>query len=310
VAGRLAASCLAEDACFRAPLRSLIGAATCLRSGETYDVALVRDREHPESRFSLILGQDRSKDARRARVLAEVVGGDLMIRGAEVALDQRGKGLSSLALACFMALSLKSHGQPPTTVTINKPLLALSLAGLGFVPINPKWPVLIARPNDLDDAGRTLLCRECSDDRRLYFSNAVVAAQRLTVVDSLGDLGRVVGARRAHVRTGFVHGAAGGDAETLRCVVDARVDVQFHAARLVAFAATLEAWAPLVFKASTAAAAAASCAPPSAGRPQREHPSQVKLLPPPHSKEPNQPQARESNNTELYKASLGCSSSF
>ena len=57
-------------------------------------------------RFSLILGNDRKKGAKAARILCEVDEVAIHVRGVEVAEEQRGRGLAKLALGTLAALGV------------------------------------------------------------------------------------------------------------------------------------------------------------------------------------------------------------
>ena len=204
----------------RPPRRSLVG---CV---EGYDVALLRDKLDGHERFSLILGNDRKKGAKAARILCEVDDVAIHVRGVEVAEEQRGRGLAKLALGTLAALGVlvdaDVRARPQT-----KPVVARALTSLGFRPVDAAWPILIAP----GAGGRTVVCPADPTDARVHFSFAQIRAQRLDVVAAPPP-----GAKPTFVRTAFVH----PDSTALAATVPA----EFYAARLLAFAGTVEALRP------------------------------------------------------------------
>ena len=216
----------------RPPQRSLVGRVHDA-AGDCYDVALLRDREDGDRRFSVVLGVDRAKGTKIARVLAEVgADGAVYARGLHVAEAYRGRGLAALTLHAFAALCEKL-GREARTLEMTKPLVCRALASLGFEPERKSWPVFVAP--DPADAGRTLVCPRDPDDRRAYFSNALLQAQRLTLVAARPPNGREV-----FVKTPYRH------PDRAALARDAREATRptFYAARLLAFAATVSALRP------------------------------------------------------------------
>ena len=69
-----------------------------------------------------------------ARLLAEIDKEGIFVRGVFVDDACRGKGYSRLILTTFAALCFKCFGEAPKTRVINKPILAVSLESMGFVP--------------------------------------------------------------------------------------------------------------------------------------------------------------------------------
>ena len=219
--GAAIARALAADAGpSRPPRRSLVG---CV---EGYDVALLRDKLDGHERFSLILGNDRKKGAKAARILCEVDDVAIHVRGVEVAEEQRGRGLAKLALGTLAALGVlvdaDVRARPQT-----KPVVARALTSLGFRPVDASWPILIAP----GAGGRTVVCPADPTDARVHFSFAQIRAQRLDVVAAAPP-----GAKPTFVRTAFAH----PDTAALAATVPA----EFYAARLLAFAGTVEALRP------------------------------------------------------------------
>jgi len=219
--GAAIARALAADAGpSRPPRRSLVG---CV---EGYDVALLRDKLDGHERFSLILGNDRKKGAKAARILCEVDEVAIHVRGVEVAEEQRGRGLAKLALGTLAALGVlvdaDVRARPQT-----KPVVARALTSLGFRPVDASWPILIAP----GAGGRTVVCPADPADERIHFSFAQIRAQRLDVVAAPPS-----GAKPTFVRTAFVH----PDSAALAATVPA----EFYAARLLAFAGTVDALRP------------------------------------------------------------------
>lgn len=204
----------------RPPRRSLVG------SVDGFDVALLRDKLDGHERFSLILGNDRRKGAKAARILCEVDDAAIHVRGVEVAEEQRGRGLAKLALGTLAALGVlldaEIRARPQT-----KPVVARALTSLGFRPVDESWPILIAP----GAGGRTIVCPAYPVDTRPHFSFAVIKAQRLDVVAAAPS-----SAKPTFIRTAFVHPDNTALAET--------VTAEFYAARLLAFAATVEAFQP------------------------------------------------------------------
>ena len=92
-----------------------------------------------------------------------------------------------------------------------------------------RWFLQVAP--DPADPLRTLVAPAARDDPRPYFSFAVVRAQRLTLADAPPP-----GARMTFVRSEFAH----PDPAALRAVGSP----DFYAARLLAFASTVEALRP------------------------------------------------------------------
>ena len=123
----IARSLAADAGPSRPPRRSLVG------SVEGYDVALLRDKLDGHERFSLILGNDRKKGAKAARILCEVDEFAIHVRGVEVAEEQRGRGLAKLALGTLAALGVlvdaDVRARPQT-----KPVVARALTSLGLPP--------------------------------------------------------------------------------------------------------------------------------------------------------------------------------
>ena len=189
-------------------------------------MALLRDKLDGHERFSLILGNDRKKGAKAARILCEVDEFAIHVRGVEVAEEQRGRGLAKLALGTLAALGVlvdaDVRARPQT-----KPVVARALTSLGFRPVDASWPILIAP----GDGGRTVVCPADPADARVHFSFAQIRAQRLDVVAAPPP-----GAKPTFVRTAFVH----PDTAALAATVPA----EFYAARLLAFAGTVEALRP------------------------------------------------------------------
>ena len=216
----IARSLAADAGPSRPPRRSLVG------SVEGYDVALLRDKLDGHERFSLILGNDRKKGAKAARILCEVDEAAIHVRGVEVAEEQRGRGLAKLALGTLAALGVlvdaEIRARPQT-----KPVVARALTSLGFRPVDASWPILIAP----GAGGRTAVCPADPTDARVHFSFAQIRAQRLDVVAAPPP-----GAKPTFVRTAFVH----PDTAALAATVPA----EFYAARLLAFAGTVEALRP------------------------------------------------------------------
>ena len=204
----------------RPPRRSLVGSA------DGFDVALLRDKLDGHERFSLILGNDRRKGAKAARILCEVDDAAIHVRGVEVAEEQRGRGLAKLALGTLAALGVlldaEIRARPQT-----KPVVARALTSLGFRPVDESWPILVAP----GAGGRTIVCPAYPADTRPHFSFAVIKAQRLDIVAATPS-----GAKPTFIRTAFAHPD--------NAALAATVDAEFYAARLLAFAATVEALQP------------------------------------------------------------------
>ncbi|KAJ1449128.1 hypothetical protein M885DRAFT_536789 [Pelagophyceae sp. CCMP2097] len=221
------------------PLRRALVGQVATNNG-TFDVAVVRDRADGDTRFSLIIGTDRtcqSKGTTVARLLAEVdATGDVLIRGIHVADEFRGQQMSGVLLSTFMLLCFECFGRAPQTCFMNKPLISAALAKLGYKPDDSRWPVLIWPAGD----GRTALRPEKPHDSRPHFSNAVLIAQNIVLSKEPPDT-----ARRVHVNTAFMH----PDEAALRSQLEAHAGrCTFFSARLVAFLATVGALRPLLFK--------------------------------------------------------------
>ena len=219
--GAAIARALAADAGpSRPPRRSLVGTV------DGFDVALLRDKLDGHERFSLILGNDRKKGAKAARILCEVDELAIHVRGVIDKALSIPSGLAKLALGTLAALGVlvdaDVRARPQT-----KPVVARALTSLGFRPVDASWPILIAP----GAGGRTVVCPADPTDARVHFSFAQIRAQRLDVVAAAPP-----GAKPTFVRTAFTH----PDTTALAATVPA----EFYAARLLAFAGTVDALRP------------------------------------------------------------------
>lgn len=107
--------------------------------GRSVSFGLGLDR-HPGIRASKLLfiddetgGEDERKRAKMAFMLLEATPDGSALRGMRVSEAYRGMGHSRRFLAIWVALCLTA-GCTPSSRTINKPLVALSLHKLGFIP--------------------------------------------------------------------------------------------------------------------------------------------------------------------------------
>ena len=137
-----------------------------------------------------------------------------------------------------LALCFKLRCEPRTK-RIEKPLLALALQSLGFVPHDESWAVAVARPLPTEQAAHAgacvVWCRDATRDPRTIFSHQACKSQRICIATpelraSLEDK-----ARTAYVWTTFKLHAEARD--KLRARLQTGDQVLFQAARLLAFAA-------------------------------------------------------------------------
>ncbi|GMH67822.1 hypothetical protein TrRE_jg7358 [Triparma retinervis] len=174
-------------------MRSLVGSVS------SYDVALLRDRLDPDSRFSMLLSDDgdRAKGKKVARLLAEIrEDGSVVIRGMEVKREHRGEGLAKLITAVFCKFCLLTFGAYPSSLPTNKPGIAAVLTSLSFPPSRPSFPVYVSF-NAV--TGRTLMCHENRlVDLRPQYPKSVRRAQGIELVPD-----RPKGGRKVHVLTGY-----------------------------------------------------------------------------------------------------------
>ncbi len=110
---------------------------------QEYNIGLLRDRGDPDCRFGVVLSKDCTPRVKRARVLAEVDGGLVYLRGAEVRVDERGKGLGVLVMRVFEDLIQCSFGLKGRTRLIDKPVLALALSRAGYHPMDTSCPLYV-----------------------------------------------------------------------------------------------------------------------------------------------------------------------
>jgi len=244
-------------AAFPPPLRSLIGEVRDIsrNSTGTFDIVLLRDREHPQTRFSLVLNCQGDKVKKVARLLAEfdpAGEGHVFLRGYHVDDDFRGRGISSLVLSTWLMLCFKCFGKAPRTRLIDKPLIALSLESLGFMPEYDRMPVYVGfenlsppleagggdeRSGDCSHAvgsshgGATIVCPEDPRDLGSHLSYNFCKSQRIKLSEQ-----RPENARRVHIRTPFRH----PEPAILRKGLDERVSCTFYSARLIAFLSCMD----------------------------------------------------------------------
>lgn len=163
----------------RLPRRTLVGRVN------GYDVALARNSEG----FSLVLSSAEKK--KLGYVLVRVAERRLLLRGAHVSPEHRGKGLAAILLSTFVVLALRLKKRPETEI-LDKPVLTLALLSRGFHPVDPRFPVRVA----LKPEGA---CVVWGANVRSMFSHNFCKTQHIT----LGD-GPPVDARLTYVKTAFV----------------------------------------------------------------------------------------------------------
>jgi len=214
---------------FMPPTRSLVGAINGM------DVALLRDKEDVDSRFSMLFSMDRAKGLKIARLLAEIdEDGVVHIRGLHVQEAHRKKGLATLLLAFFSQFCRVTFGAYPRTLLMNKPVICVALESLGFTAENEKWPVFVAQHLEKDNEHVTLMMAANDVDLGPQFPHAVRRAQNIEFVTE-----RPEGSRRVYVLTRFEppgRMVEGSDP------VERRLDdstYQLYSARIIAFLATV-----------------------------------------------------------------------
>ena len=214
---------------FMPPTRSLVGNINGI------DVALLRDKEDVDSRFSMLFSIDKAKGLKIARLLAEIdKEGVVHIRGMHVQEAHRKKGLATLLLAFFSQFCKVTFGAYPRTLLMNKPVICVALESLGFTAENKNWPVFVAQHKEKDKEHVTLMMAANNFDLGPQFPHAVRRAQNIEFV-----LERPEGSRRVHVLTKFYP-------PNIRMEgldhIERRLDdstYQLYSARIIAFLATV-----------------------------------------------------------------------
>lgn len=102
------------------------------RQGSKFDVDVALDRNPDEPCCKLLFFEGSNRVG--FMLLASEVNAS-SLRGMHIRNELRGQGLSRVLLATWISLCTAGDLQP-TTRTINKPLLALTLARFGFTPVN------------------------------------------------------------------------------------------------------------------------------------------------------------------------------
>ncbi len=111
------------------------------RGSLDFDVLLKLDRNPDEPCYKLQFHSPASARDDIGHMLLAAESGASSFRGMRISDDLRGRGHSQLLLAAWCHLCLTSNINA-TTRTINKPLLSLSLARLGFMPTNGRGQIV------------------------------------------------------------------------------------------------------------------------------------------------------------------------
>ena len=146
-------------------------------------------------------------------------------------------------------LCFKCFGRPARTAMIDKPLLALVLAKLGFVPAitDRSVPVFVGRSDSGSDSAEKrsavlVAAADARTDLKHRLPKSLLHSQRITVVDpaqcTSGEW------RKVHLLSTFSH----PDGEELRRSLDSLAgSTELFSARLVAFFGTIGAACSLLF---------------------------------------------------------------
>jgi GNAT superfamily N-acetyltransferase len=119
-----------RDACWR------LGTFDDLSNLLALDVDFALDRNPDEPCCKLLFVNRTSEKRRRVGYMLLAAKEDASaLRGMQISEDLRGRGLSRVLLAAWLRMCITASLQP-TTGTINKPLLALTLDRFGFEPVN------------------------------------------------------------------------------------------------------------------------------------------------------------------------------
>jgi hypothetical protein len=213
---------------FKPPTRSLIGTI------DGMDISLLRDKEDVHRRFTMLLSQDRAKGRKIARLHAELdEQGIVSIRGLHVHEHHRSKGLSTQLIALFCQFCFQSFGSYPQTCFMNKPLLCVALASLGFTPESEQWPALVA-PHESNPQITLMSSTPHGPHLGPQFPHAVRKAQQIQLVEHCLEENHP--ARAIHVLTKF-------QPPKSRECVEKRLETcpsTWYSARIVAFLSTLD----------------------------------------------------------------------
>ena len=118
-----------RDACWR------LGTFDDLSNLLALDVDFALDRNPDEPCCKLLFVNRTSEKRRRVGYMLLAAKEDASaLRGMQISEDLRGRGLSRVLLAAWLRMCITASLQP-TTGTINKPLLALTLDRFGFEPV-------------------------------------------------------------------------------------------------------------------------------------------------------------------------------
>ena len=126
------------------------------------DVDFALDKNPDEPCCKLLFHADDAETGRSRRVGYMLLGAEAdasALRGMHVREDLRGRGLSRLLLAVWLALCSEASLTPATKV-INKPYLALTLQRFGFAPTNRRGQVRV-----FPGTRRLQNCRGWQDER-------------------------------------------------------------------------------------------------------------------------------------------------
>ena len=217
---------------FRVPRRTLIG----IIKSKNYSIALERDK-NPEinavNMFFVLDGvKKRGKGKKIGFLLCRVCSNSLSFRGMHIHQTFRGFGLSRLFLATWIRFCRKIGFECRTEI-IDKPLLALALQNLGFVPdVSNGFEIEIQSTND----GMIHVWSENDIRLRSAYSKSYCKKQNINILSS-----RPLNSRTIRVCCRFnpprkKTGGSNGTMELDRRILERNlVDVMFYSSRVLAF---------------------------------------------------------------------------
>lgn len=211
-----------------------------------YNVTLSRDALDGHRRFYLSLTLPRpgvkNRPMKISRILAEVEGAGVYIRGAETVPTKRGGGVGVATIMLFKMIiaSTLTRVDKIGTREIDKPVLAHTLVKAGFYPVSTHFPVHITP----SEGGRgVIICHENRAlDLRSHYSSGFLRSQNAVIgrrpedgVEGAAKWTRTYAFTEYELRGGGGLGIA-NDTSTL-------TDVNLSAHRVLAFFAGVEdAW--------------------------------------------------------------------
>jgi len=116
-----------------------------------------------------------------SRILAEIEGSEVYIRGAETVPTKRGGGIGLANLALFQMIISSTLTKVDTIKTrlIDKPVLARTLLKAGFQPVSSHFPVYIT-PSE-GGRGVTICHENRALDLRSHFSAGFLRSQNAVI---------------------------------------------------------------------------------------------------------------------------------